>query len=96
MPRPLGHAPLLVAASGALQIAAGALLALPRTRRLGGWVAVVVLVGVWPANVKMALDGGIPGAAFPAGSPLVWWLRVPLQLPLIAWAHRQTRPPAPD
>ncbi len=91
VPRPLGNAAFWVAASGALEIAAGALVAVPRTRRIGGWVAVVVLAAVWPANVKMALDGGFPGAGFPAGSAVLWWLRVPLQVPLIAWAHRQTR-----
>ena len=96
VPRPLASAaPALVAVSGVLQIAAGALLAVPRTRRLGGWLAVAVLVAVWPANVQMALDGGVAGAGFPAGSPVLSWLRVPLQVPLLAWAYRHTRPPRP-
>ena len=50
-----------------------------------------LLVVVWPANVQMALDGGIPGAGFPTGSPVVAWLRVPLQAPLVVWALRLAR-----
>jgi hypothetical protein len=34
----------------------------------------------------MALDGGLPGAGFPASSALIAWLRLPLQIPLILWA----------
>jgi len=97
VPRFLGHAPLLVAATGVLEIGAGVLVAIPATRRLGAWLSVVVLVGVWPANVQMALDGGLPGAGFPLGSAAVAWLRVPLQAPLVVWALRQARrrPPHP-
>lgn len=96
VPRPLaGAAPALVAVSGVLEMAAGVLVAVPRTRRLGAWLGVAVLVAVWPANVQMAMDGGIPGAGFPGGSPVVSWLRVPLQAPLIVWAYRQARPPQP-
>jgi len=96
VPRPLTWAaPALVTVSGVLQITAGALVAVPRTRRLGGWLAVAVLVAVWPANVQMALDGGVPGAGFPTGSPVLSWLRVPLQVPLLFWAYRQTRQPRP-
>lgn len=94
VPRVLaGAAPELVAVSGLIEMAAGVLVAFPRTRRLGGWMGVAVLVTVWPANLQMAMDGGVPGAGFPAGSALVSWLRVPLQAPLIVWAYRQTRRP---
>ncbi len=96
VPRPLSSAaPALVTVSGALEILAGVLLAVPRTRRMGAWLAVTLLVGVWPANIQMALDGGLAGAGFPAGSRALSWLRVPLQLPLIVWAYRQTRPMRP-
>ncbi len=46
---------------------------------------------LFPANVQMALDGGIPGAGFPLGSPVLAWLRLPLQVPLIWWALVHTR-----
>ncbi|CAN5237585.1 membrane protein [soil metagenome] len=75
-----------VLVSGAAQIAAGALLTLPRTRRLGAGLAAGLFVAVFPANVQMALDGGIAGAGFPLGSPVVAWLRLPLQVPLVWWA----------
>lgn len=77
--------------SGVAEIACGALVAIPRTRRLGAWIALVVFVGVFPANVQMALDGGIPGASFPLGSPVVAWARLPLQVPLVVWAWRVAR-----
>lgn len=92
VPRALGHERALVLLSGAAEIGCGALLAVPRTRRLGAWLTVGLLVAVFPANVQMALDGGIAGEGFPAGSPVVAWLRVPLQVPLVIWAFRHTRP----
>ena len=96
VPRVLGHAPLLVAASGVAEIVAGALVAVPRTRRLGAGLAFAVLLLVWPGNVQMALDGGLHGARFPAGSAVVAWIRVPLQVPLLVWAWRQARSAPPS
>jgi len=92
VPRVLGHAPLLVAASGVAEIAAGLLVAVPRTRRLGAAIAFAIFLLVWPANVQMALDGGFPDAGSSVGSALVAWIRVPMQLPLLVWAWRQARP----
>ena len=95
VPKPLGHAAFLVAASGVIEIGAGVLVAIPATRRLGAWLSVILLVAVWPANVQMAVDGGVPGAGFPLESPVFAWLRVPLQVPLVLWALRQARRPQP-
>lgn len=89
VPRSLGHARVLVQASGAAEVAGGLLLALPRTRRLGGWVVAALLVAVFPANVQMALDGGVPGSRSFLASPLLAWLRLPLQVPLVWWAARE-------
>lgn len=94
VPRALGHAPLLVAASGVAEILAGALLVVTRTRRLGAGLALAIFVLVWPANIQMALDGGLSGTGSVAGSPLVAWARVPLQVPLFVWAWRVARPSA--
>jgi uncharacterized membrane protein len=81
IPSPLrGHDDLLVAASGVAELVCAAMVASPRTRKVGGWATVALLIGVFPANVQHALDDG--GAV---------WLRLPLQLPLVMWAHRQTR-----
>lgn len=92
VPRLIGHARTLVAVSGVIEVVAGVLLAVPRTRRVGAWLTLVLLVVVWPANIQMALDGGIAGAGFPADSALLSWLRVPLQVPLVVWAYRLTGP----
>jgi len=76
----------VVLLSGVCELACAALLAAPRTRRLGAWVTAALLVAVFPANVQMALDGGHPDALFPLNSRAAAWLRLPLQAPLILWA----------
>jgi uncharacterized membrane protein len=93
VPRVLGpdNARTLVLVSGVAELAAGVLLTVPRTRRLGAGLAAALFVVVFPANVQMALDGGIAGAGFPLGSPVVAWLRLPLQIPLVWWALTLTR-----
>lgn len=91
VPRPLGHARLLVYGSGVAEIVGGLLLAFPRTRRVGGWVCAVLLVAVFPANVQMAIDGGARGASGLAASPVVAWLRLPFQAPLVWWAASEGR-----
>lgn len=71
--------------------ASAALLSTRRTARAGGWLAAAVFVGVFPANVQAALDGGyrvLPGWA---GSEAAAWLRLPLQLPLVAAAVHVAR-----
>lgn len=88
VPRLLDDAAFWVRLSAGTEIACAALVACPRTRSLGAKLAIVIFVAVLPANVQMALDGGIPGEPFPLGSPAVAWLRLPLQVPLILWAHR--------
>lgn len=95
VPRFLGHAPLLVAASGVAEIVSGVLLAVPRTRRIGAVMALTIFLLVWPANIQMALDGGPPDTASMTGSAGLAWIRVPLQIPLLVWAWRQSRPDHP-
>ena len=71
----------LVYASGVAEIAGGAGVMHPRTRRAGMWLSIATLVGVFPANVHMALEADrydVPAAAL--------WARLPLQALLIAWA----------
>ncbi|MDQ6846201.1 MAG: hypothetical protein M3019_01245 [Candidatus Dormibacteraeota bacterium] len=76
----------LVAVSGGAEIVCAVLLVTPRTRRIGAYATALLFVVVFPANVQMALDGGVPGAGFPFNSGAVAWLRLPLQVPLIGWA----------
>ncbi len=83
----IGHERAVVHASGLVELACAGLLANRSTRRSGAWLTLLTLVGVYPANIQMALDAGVPGDV--AG----WaaWLRLPLQFPLFAWAWRLTR-----
>lgn len=92
VPRALGAPRFWVLASGAAEAAAGGLLAPSRTRRLGAYAVAGMLLAVWPGNIQMALDGGYPGADGIAGSAALAWLRVPLQIPLLAWAWSLRKP----
>jgi uncharacterized membrane protein len=76
--------------SGWAEILSGVLVGVPRSKRLGAWCSLVVLVAVYPANVHMALEAGRPRDAISAAA----WLRLPLQLPMWRWAFRHTRPAA--
>ena len=91
VPEGVGNPTFWVHASGVAEIACAALVAGRRTRRFGAWATVVVLLAVFPANVKMAVDGGIVGRPFPLGSPVVAWGRLPVQAPLVIWAWRVAR-----
>jgi uncharacterized membrane protein len=46
----------VVLGSGVAELACAAGLALPATRRTAGWASAALLVGIFPGNVKMALD----------------------------------------
>ncbi|MBN3453101.1 hypothetical protein JNN96_03615 [Mycobacterium sp. DSM 3803] len=74
-------------ASGVGELATGALLAAPRTRRLGALAAVTLFVAVFPANVNMVR---------------LWWnkpwpmrigaiARLPLQIPMVTSALKVYR-----
>lgn len=91
VPRPLGDPRLWVYASGVAELAAAALVAHPRTRRFGGWWSAVLLIAVFPGNIKAALDGGMHGAPPPLDSGIAAWARLPLQAPLVLWALRHAR-----
>lgn len=79
-----GDARLYTYASGVAELGTAALLAAPQTRRLGGLVAMLTFIGVWPANFNMAYQW--------RGKPLPLRLgayaRLPLQIPMIMAAHR--------
>jgi uncharacterized membrane protein len=79
-PRPA----LLVAISGACEIAGGAGLAIPRLRRAAGWGLIALLLAVFPANIYMALAPQQTPTSFPS-PPWSRWARLPLQGVLIAW-----------
>ena len=74
----------LVYASGVAEIAGGALVLHPDTRRAGSLLSVATLLAVFPANVHMALNpdryGEVPGGA------AALWARLPVQALFVAWA----------
>jgi uncharacterized membrane protein len=86
VPRAIGHEKELVAISGAAELACAALMTIPRTRRLGGWLTAALLVAVFPANVQAAVDGGMRRLPPPLNTPAAAWARLPLQLPMILMA----------
>src|SRR5947209_20298067 len=53
---PFGSARTWTYISGAWELSSAALLAVPRTRRLGAYAAAGTIVAVYPANIQMAID----------------------------------------
>ncbi|WP_406327162.1 DoxX family protein [Streptomyces sp. NBC_00203] len=74
-------------ASGAAELALAAGVALPRTRRVAGLATAAFFVGVFPANVKMAVDWRNRPAPLKAAA----LARLPLQVPLVLWARGVAR-----
>jgi uncharacterized membrane protein len=77
-----GSARAWTLASGVVELACAAAVALPRTRRLGATVAAVLFVAVFPANIQMAIDW----RSRPALDQAIAYGRLPLQVPLVLWA----------
>lgn len=86
-----GSARTTTYASGAVELATAAMVALPPTRRIGGWMAVATFLGVFPANVQAALDGGMKHLDPPMDSAAAAWIRLPFQFPLIWLATKVAR-----
>ena len=78
----------LVYLSGLFESLGGAAVLAPSLRSLAGWALVLLLVAVFPANLHMALNSDL----FPDISAMAVYIRLPLQIPLIAWAYWATRP----
>nr|WP_269446192.1 hypothetical protein [Gloeobacter violaceus] len=81
---------LLVYVSGFFEILGGIGLLIPPFRRAAAWGLVALFIAVFPANINMAVNDivldGIPHI------PLLYWLRLPFQAVLIAWAWWLSRP----
>ena len=76
----------IVLVSGAIEIALGALLLIPKTSRIAAWCLIALLIAVFPANLYMYNHQ----ESFPI-RPIVLLLRLPLQAVLILWAYVYTR-----
>jgi uncharacterized membrane protein len=82
----LPNALLLVYLSGVAEILGGLGVLVPAFRVWAGWGLIALLVAVFPANVYMAMEAEKFGIA-----PVWLWLRLPLQLVLIAWVWWATK-----
>lgn len=76
----------LVLVAGWSASAAGAALLIPQTRRPAAWFMVAWLVAVYPANIWMVQRAG----RYAQVPEWMLWARLPFQLPMIAWAWRET------
>ena len=81
----------LVYASGAAEILLGVMLLFRRVERLAAWGMIALIVAVTPANLHMAVHAEL----YPRYSPAALWVRLALQIILIAWAYWYTRPRRP-
>ncbi|MEU9993298.1 DoxX family protein [Streptomyces sp. NPDC007971] len=73
--------------SGVVELALAAGVASPRTRAVAARAAAAFFVGVFPANVKMAVDW----RHRPAPQRTAALARLPLQVPLVLWARGVAR-----
>ena len=76
----------LVYLSGLFEIALGLLLLVPRFSQLAGWGIVALLIAVFPANIYLYQHQDL----LPV-SPILHWLRLPLQGLFLLWAYWHTR-----
>lgn len=77
----------LVFISGVAEVVCALLLLFPKTRRLGAWGVIALLVAIFPANIQMLLDYKRDN------NSMIWIavLRLPIQLVLIWWAYSFTK-----
>lgn len=74
-----GQARTYTEVSGVAELAAASLIAVPKTRKLGGLFSAALLLGVWPANFYMAWQWRDKSWPLRLGAIA----RLPLQVPLI-------------
>lgn len=78
----------VILGSGVAELVLAAGLLAPPTRRAAGWGSVALLLGVYPANLKMAGDAlATDSTAFKSAA----FGRLPLQLPMLKAAYDATR-----
>lgn len=76
----------LVVISGIAEIVLGFGLLIPKFSPYAAWGLILLLIAVSPANVHMATHPEL----YPTISPVLLWLRLPLQALLILWAYWYT------
>jgi uncharacterized membrane protein len=73
----------LVYLSGVFEIIFGVMLLIPRFQRLAAWCLIALLIAVFPANIYMAMNPQL----FPEFSVNALYIRLLIQVVLIAWAY---------
>lgn len=73
---------LIVQISGCCEIFGGIGVLIPRLRRFAGIGLIALLLAVFPANIQMAQH---PELYSDLGSASLFYIRLPLQVVLIAW-----------
>jgi uncharacterized membrane protein len=92
MPPSLPNHREAVAISGIAEIAGGAALMHPRTRRFARWWLLGLLLAVFPANVHMAVNPEqVRGLDLNRVPRWALWARLPLQPLAMLWVWRATR-----
>ena len=74
----------LVYVSGFFEILFGIGLLIPSLSRAAAWGLILLFIAVFPANINMAVNN-IPIQGVPHHQ-ILYWLRLPFQAVLIAWA----------
>lgn len=91
VPPQLPHPVALVYISGVFEILEGIGLMIPWISVAAAWGLIALFIAVFPANINQAINSiaieGIPH------HPILYWVRLPFQAVLIAWAWWYTRNP---
>ncbi len=87
LPYPVG----LVYISGVIEILLGIGLMIPLISVAAAWGMIALFIAVFPANINQAINS-IPIEGIPH-HPILYWIRLPFQAVLIAWAWWYTRNP---
>lgn len=82
----------MVALSGATEIIAGIMLAIPKTAKWGAWFIIAHLLIFFTVHIYMIQEASTTFADLPLA---FLWIRIPLQFLFIAWAFWFTRETPP-
>jgi len=75
--------------TGTLEVVLGTMVLIPSWVRVASWGLILLLIAIFPANINMAFNESLHFGI----SPLVLYLRLPLQFVFIAWAYGYTKDP---
>jgi uncharacterized membrane protein len=75
----------IIYVTGVIEIAAGWLVLPERTRRVTGWLLILMLAGLLPFNIYSAIER-VPMGGHEIG-PKYLLIRIPVQLVIMAWCY---------